>query len=123
MLSRLICALAGSLLARVAAAAALALLALVSLLPRDVVVRTGAPGGLEHITAYALTAMSILLSFPTTKWILVAVALSVYGAWLELAQKWIPGRTSELVGLLSNCIGSCIGSSATATLLNKVLPR
>ena len=107
-------------LARPAFWAAILLLALLSLLPKEQMARTGAAGWLEHFGAYAGTmllgavgyARRIGLARP-------ALVLIAYAAVLELLQYFSPGRSP---GLLDFAAGAA-GVVATAWIFHFMMAR
>jgi len=102
-------------LAPVAAWAAILLLAALSLLPKDEIVRTGVDGRLEHLVAYAGT-MSVSAIAYRERFGLIrpAAALIVYAAVLELAQGLSPGRTPALFDFAAGAAGVIAAALAFA---------
>jgi VanZ family protein len=85
------------------------LIAVLSLLPAEEMVRTRLGGYIEHATAYAGTAFLIGLSYPTWRWKRIATALVIYAGVLELLQKFSPGRHPAVLDWLSSSAGGLIG--------------
>ncbi|MBW8269758.1 VanZ family protein [Caldovatus aquaticus] len=95
---------------RAAGWACVALLALLSLLPAEEMVRTGAGGDIEHATAYAGTALLLGLAYRGP--VRIAIALVAYAAVLELLQGLSPGRHPALADWLAGAAGSLAGVGA-----------
>jgi VanZ family protein len=85
---------------------ALVLLALLSLLPKSEMVRTGAAGWFEHVVAYAGT-MTLFAIGHARRFGLMrpALALGLYAVVLELAQHVAPGRSPQLRDALAGIAG------------------
>jgi VanZ family protein len=85
-------------------------LAILSLTPGDEMVRTGAPGLLEHFVAYAGTAFIATLGYQRRVGRLQIAALLIsYAGLLELAQLWVPGRHSDAVDFAFSAAGIMAG--------------
>ena len=85
------------------------LLAVLSLLPAEEMVRTSLGGHMEHATAYAGTALLIGLSYPAHRWKRIAAGLVAYAGVLELLQNFSPGRHPAILDWLSSSTGALIG--------------
>jgi VanZ family protein len=85
------------------------LIAVLSLLPAEEMVRTSLSGHIEHAIAYAGTAFLIRLSYPIWGWKRVATALVTYAGVLELLQNFSPGRHPAVDDWLSSSTGVLIG--------------
>ena len=85
------------------------LLAVLSLLPAEEMVRTSLGGHIEHATAYAGTALLIGLGYPAWGWRRIAAVLVIYAGVLELLQNFSPGRHPAILDWLSSSIGAMIG--------------
>lgn len=88
---------------------AVATIAVLSLVPGDLRPHTEAPGYLEHVAAYFITA--ILLSLGYLRWspIVIIAPLSIYAASLEIAQLYIPGRNSSVWDWFAGSSGALMG--------------
>ena len=85
-------------------------LAVLSLTPGDEMVRTGAPGVLEHFVAYAGAACIAMLGYGRRVTPLpIAALLIAYAGLLELGQLWIPGRHSAVVDFGFSAAGVVAG--------------
>lgn len=88
----------------------IALIAVLSLLPADDLVRTGVGGYAEHAIAYCGTAF--LLRFGYRAPLRVGLALVAYAGLLELLQALSPGRHPGLDGWLASSAGALLGVAA-----------
>ena len=105
---------------RFAACTCIAAIAVLSLIPGDEMVRTGASGHIEHAVAYAGT--SFLVAAAYGRWARVLGGLLVYAGVLEVLQHLSPGRTPSVVDYLFSAIGIVLGVAALG-LLTKVPPQ
>ena len=86
-----------------------------SLLPHETLPETGMWDKSNHALAYGVLA--VLGGLGSKGWgslIIVGIGLVILGAGLELAQSFIPDRTSSVYDALANFVGVAIGSAATA---------
>jgi VanZ family protein len=91
-------------------AAAILLIALLSLVPGQDRPHTGAPGQVEHIIAYCLTALWLGMLVPQrVHKYAIAACLVLYAGVLETLQLWIPGRTSQFIDFAASSSGVLIG--------------
>ena len=97
--------------------AAIAALAILSLLPTEAVVRTGLGGRIEHVLAYAGTALLVALAYGG-RWgsLRITLALVAYAAGLEYLQRFSPTRSAEVLDFMFSSAGVLIGISAFAVL-------
>lgn len=98
------------------------LLAVLSLLPAEEVVRTGLGGYVEHMLAYAGTAVLLRLGHPGRKVWWSAAGLVIYAGFLEYLQHYSPGRTPAVEGWLTSSIGAVVGTGG-ARWVGDVLKR
>lgn len=107
-------------LARIVACACLVALAVLSLLPKDDMVRTGVDGRAEHFVAYAGTMTACGLAwgarFPVLR---LAAVLIAYAAALELGQYLSPGRTPALADFAAGATGTVVAALAGATIVRR----
>jgi VanZ family protein len=94
---------------RIGAWGCVVLIAVLSLLPAQEMVRTSLGGHIEHATAYAGTAALLRLSYPAWKWPRMAAALSTYAGLLEILQNFSPGRHPAILDWLSSSTGALLG--------------
>jgi VanZ family protein len=85
------------------------LLAVLSLLPAEEMVRTSLGGHIEHAIAYAGTAFLFGLSYPAWGWQRIAIALVIYAGILELLQNFSPGRHPAVLDWISSSAGALMG--------------
>ena len=88
------------------------LLAVLSLLPAEEMVRTGVDGHLEHGIAYAGTAFLFGMSYPDWGWKRPAAGLVIYAAVLEVLQTFSPGRHPAAEDWLAGSAGVLLGIGA-----------
>lgn len=84
-------------------------LAVASLTPGDEMVRTGLPGKIEHVIAYLIAAALWLAAYPRRPLAAVAGLLLAYAGLLEIAQLFVPGRTSQVSDFLASGTGVMLG--------------
>ena len=97
-------------LSRLASVAGVFLIVVLSLIPGPYRPHTGAPVGAEHFFAYAATAVALALGWRSlAQGMLITVGLLVLACGLELAQLFVPGRSSDLVTALVSGLGGLCG--------------
>jgi hypothetical protein len=80
-------------LARPVGWACVLLIAVLSLIPREMEIRTGLAPSLEHAFAYAGTGAALALAQPRQRWWIVALVLAAYSGALEALQAfWPPSK-------------------------------
>ena len=89
-----------------------------SLMPPEMEARTGLPGEVEHLIAYAGTAGLLRLGYLSWAGWRIAAALFVYAGCLELHQGFVSGREPGLNGALASGAGAILGAIA-ATLIGR----
>ena len=94
---------------RFAALGCMALIAVLSLLPAEDMVRTGLGGHIEHAAAYAGTALLVGFGFSRYGLGRIAAMLVVYAGVLEPLQHFSPGRHPGLDGWLASSFGVLVG--------------
>src|SRR6266404_6959787 len=93
------------------------LLAVLSLLPAQDMVRTGVPGELEHLVAYAGSAAIGMAGYGANRGgVRVIGGFWVYAAILEYLQRFSPGRHPSLVDFAASAFGVLCGGLAVAVL-------
>ncbi|MBS7540324.1 VanZ family protein [Ancylobacter lacus] len=108
---------------RLAGAAAVALIVVLSLLPADEMRRTGAPGVVEHALAYFLAALPLALGWrpgPAPVFALdrrFALGLPALAGMMELLQFFSPGRHPHLADAAASSAGALAGLAVAATLV------
>ncbi len=94
---------------RAAAWGCVVLLAVLSLLPAEEMVRTGVGGRIEHVAAYAGTALLAGHGYRARGLGRIAAMLVAYAAGLELLQDFSPGRRSAIGDWLASSGGVLLG--------------
>jgi VanZ family protein len=98
---------------RVAAWACIAALAVLSLLPKEEMVRTGADGRLEHFVAYAGTMLVAGLAYGRqVALVRIVVPLIAYAGVLEIGQNFSPGRVPSVLDFAAGAAGVCAAALA-----------
>jgi hypothetical protein len=99
-------------LSRLIGLLAVVTIAILSLVPGTLRPHTGAPGTLEHISAYLLTAGFLCFGFGNIRnAILIALCLSIFSGALEIAQIYIPGRHAGFLDFVASSTGAFIGAA------------
>jgi VanZ family protein len=105
---------------RLAAPSCLILLVILSWLPADEMVRTGADGRIEHFIAYIGTTIVVLAAYtPRLHPRTLAVILIGYAAVLELGQHFSPGRYPSLLDFAASSLGVMAGAAFFAYRLSR----
>jgi VanZ family protein len=95
---------------RAIGAVCLIALVVLSLLPGDERPHTGAAGQAEHAVAYFGTAMFLAFAFQTMRGRVAIISLLIgMAAVLEVFQRLIPGRHSQLIDWLASSSGAVLG--------------
>lgn len=97
---------------RLAAWGCMGLLAALSLLPSDELVRTSLGGHVEHALAYAGTALLARLGYREYKIGWAILILIIYAGILEYLQHFSVGRSPAVEDWLASSIGVLVGSGA-----------
>ncbi len=105
---------------RVCAWASLAVIILLSLLPSDAVVRTGAGGKLEHGVAYLGASFLVATAYGTRA--RVIAGLFVCAGVLECLQTFSPGRTPSLLDFAGSASGIVLGVALAAMIRWRIRP-
>jgi VanZ family protein len=69
-------------------------------------IRTGFNTRLEHVAAYLIAGISVIIAYPRTPTWSIAAILSAYAGILELGQMYIPGRHAALLDWLASSSGA-----------------
>jgi VanZ family protein len=74
---------------------------------------------LNHASAFAAMAWAAVLGFREQRMHrrTIAIALVAYGAGIEIAQLWVPGRSCEWGDLLADSVGVAVGILLATALL------
>jgi VanZ family protein len=101
---------------RVAAWSCLIAIGALSLAPAERMTRTGLGGHIEHLAAYAATALAVGVAYADHGVLRIALALLAYAGCLEVLQQFSPGRTSSFLDFTMSSAGALIGIVAFALL-------
>jgi VanZ family protein len=100
-------------LLRVAAWFCIVLLAVLSWLPGNEMIRTGMDGHIEHFTAYFGTMLVIAMAYGAAVGLRRPTLLLIaYAGILELGQNFSPGRHAAVADFASSSLGAIVGSLA-----------
>ncbi len=95
---------------QVASVLAVCLIVLLSVIPGDMQIRTGAPKTFEHLVAYLLSGLMLAQAFGGYRRApIVVVFLVALAGGLELFQHWLPGRTFDYKDWEASSVGSMVG--------------
>jgi len=80
-------------------------------IPRDWEARTSLPGQVEHAIAYGGTAGLFVLGYGAgLRWWRIGVPLTVLGVVMEIGQRWVPGRTAQVIDAMASGSGALLGA-------------
>jgi VanZ family protein len=96
-------------------------LAVLSLIPKDHMLRTGFGGNIEHIFAYLGTALVVASAYGATRRPHTVAGLIAYAGALELLQNFSPGRTPAIKDFACSSIGVLLGV-ALFTIADRLAP-
>ena len=96
------------------------LLAVLSLLPAQDMVRTGVPGQLEHFVAYAGSATTAIAGYRRRGTAQIIGLFWIYAGVLEYLQHFSPGRHPSIVDFAASALGALIGGLAVTLLLRRL---
>jgi VanZ family protein len=96
------------------------LLAVLSLLPAQDMVRTGIPGELEHFVAYAGSASIAIVGYRRRGAVRIIGLFWIYAGVLEYLQHFSPGRHPSIVDFSTSAIGGFFGGLAAAFLVYRL---
>ena len=97
------------------------LLAILSLVPAEEMVRTGFPGGFEHFVAYFGSAAVAVAAYGRSRGTIQIVSgFWVYAAILEYLQRFSPGRHSTIEDFAVSAVGALCGGLAVAVLSSRL---
>lgn len=101
---------------RVAAWGCLTAIAVLSLMPAEQMTRSGLGGHVEHVLAYAGTALTVAMAYAQRGVSRIMYVLLGYAGCLEFLQRFSPGRTSSFLDFTMSGAGVLIGIAAFALL-------
>jgi VanZ family protein len=97
------------------------LLAILSLLPAQQMVRTGLPGRLEHFVAYAGSAAIAMAGYGVSQGGMQIIGgFWVYAGILEYLQHLSPGRHPSIPDFAASALGALCGGVAIALLWRRL---
>jgi VanZ family protein len=95
------------------------LLAVLSLLPAQDMVRTGFPGELEHFVAYAGSVIIAVPGYHRRGPLWIIGLFWMYAGLLEYLQHFSPGRHPSTKDFAASALGAFIGGLAAALLVRR----
>jgi len=99
------------------------LLAVLSLLPAQDMVRTGIPGELEHFAAYAGSASIAIAGYGRRGAVRIIGLFWIYAGVLEYLQHFSPGRHPSIVDFAASALGAVFGAVVGAFLVRRLRKR
>jgi len=93
------------------------LLAVLSLLPAQDMVRTGIPGQLEHFVAYAGSVSLAIPGYGRRTAVRTLGLFCIYAGILEYLQYFSPGRQPSIADFAASALGVFFGGLAAAVLM------
>src|SRR5215469_15388493 len=96
------------------------LLAVLSLLPAQDLVRTGMPGELEHFVAYGGSASVAIAGYGRRGAVRIVGLFWIYAAVLEYLQHFSPGRHPSVADFAASALGALVGGLAAALLARRL---
>jgi hypothetical protein len=95
---------------RVCGWAAVAAIAILSLVPGDLRPHLLSVSQLEHFAAYLVAGAVLIMGYSGVRpAVTIASALPIYAAILELLQLWVPGRSARLIDVVAGSLGAWAG--------------
>jgi VanZ family protein len=94
---------------RLLAWSSIVLIAVLSLLPAEEMIRTTLGGHIEHMLAYAAAAFITALAYSRRRLGQIVFALICYAAILEYLQRFSPGRHPAIADWASSSAGVLVG--------------
>ena len=98
-------------------------LVVLSLLPKQHMLRTGFGGHIEHILAYLGTAFVVASAYCRTRRLHIVGGLVAYAGTLEVLQNFSPGRTPAIEDFACSSLGVLLGVGLYAIADRVVLMR
>jgi len=99
------------------------LLAVLSLLPAQDMVRTGIPGELEHSVAYAGSASIAITGYGRRSVVRIIGLFWVYRGVLEYLQHFSAGRHPSIIDFAASALGAFFGGIVAALLVPRLWQR
>ena len=95
-------------------------LAVLSLLPAQDMVRTGTPGQFEHFAAYAGSASIAVAGYGRRSVVRVIGLFWIYAGVLEYLQHFTPGRDPAITDFAASAFGALFGGLGAALLVRRL---
>jgi hypothetical protein len=109
---------------RVLTWACVVVLAVLSLMPAEEMVRTGLPGQFEHTIAYAGSAAIGMGGYGSSRGALpILGGFWLYAGILEYLQHFVPGRHPSIVDFAASAVGVLCGGLAVALFRHRLFRR
>jgi len=99
------------------------LLALLSLMPAQNMMRNGFPGQLEHFVAYAGSASIAVAGYGRRVAVRIIGLFGVYAAFLEYLQHFSPGRHPSIADFSASALGASFGGLFAVLLARRLWNR
>jgi len=99
----------------------IAALAVLSLTPKELMVRTDLGGPAEHVLAYTGTAFFVAAAYGARRWLGIAIGLIGYAGVLEVLQHLSPGRTPSVRDFACSASGVLLGLALFA-ITDRIVP-
>jgi VanZ family protein len=96
------------------------LLAVLSLLPAQDLVRTGIPGQLEHFVAYAGSASIAVGGYRQRGAVRIIGLFWIYAGILEYLQNFSPGRHPSILDFAASALGALSGGVVGVLLVRRL---
>ena len=102
----------------------LVVLAVLSLMPAEEMVRTGLPGQLEHSIAYVGSAAIGMAGYGSSRGAVPIIGgFCLYAGILEYLQRFVPGRHPSIADFAASAVGVLCGGLAPALLRHRLFRR
>ena len=85
--------------------------------------RTGAPGYMEHVIAYLVTAAFLKLGWPKTRTRWMGLGLGFLGAVLEIGQLLVSGQTLQVFDFGASVAGVFVGLLVAHVFVHRLRDR
>lgn len=108
---------------RIASLSAVALIVVLSVVPGSERPHVLASGNAEHFCAYAGSAFLLVAAFRKPTWIYWVIGLALLSSALEIAQLWIPGRSSGIDNALASSCGALFGALGARSIVAAIFRR
>jgi VanZ family protein len=111
-------------LVRAVAWLAVVTIILLSVVPGDIRPNMMASQDYEHFVAYLITGCLFAAGYSSSMQVITSgIMLSMLAGILEIAQLWIPGRSSKASDAVVSMLGAWVGLGVTWVLADRVRDR